>query len=214
MNLHPAHAAYLKKSIDVPLATLFQLIDACGDNEHRDEAFFQNYLMVIKPDFREAVSVHETQSDLIEQPVGYKQFKEAARRLVVAGMPEQVLVVGIVHNALALICGRANSDIEEIIDFHKSKIEQWGEDLEGEMPDWQRTQMEELVAMSEKHVREYPARVEAFKRYYVTFCEKVLDGLMKADEVRAEQTRQVLMRYHRNRKLSTEEFPGAPKEPG
>jgi len=69
----------LRKPIGVSIESLFTLLDSLGDWELLNESLFIMYLSVINPKIRDSVSVHDTLGNKMEEPIGYKHFKQKIR---------------------------------------------------------------------------------------------------------------------------------------
>jgi hypothetical protein len=209
MKLHPLHRKFAVSAPVCSVDVLLTLLDSLPA-KHRDNSIFLLAMAVVNPKTRAPESIHETLEEVYEEHISHNRFKEKFRQLALVA-PEEVLVVGAVHHILAMICNYAFADIDEVIKARQGIIARCRELMENATQDWEIEKAREAIKREEERMRDLPKDFAEWQTFYVTFCEQVLAGVFRADR---ERVNAAVAQFHKEYEgLSTEPFPGAPKEP-
>lgn len=121
MEMHPIHERYLKVCPSNSTDCLFELLDWVPGKE-RDNFLIPTAIAVVQPKIRNPDSVHEKVGGLFEEHVSYSRFKARLAELVKL-VPEELLVVAVVHRILSTVYSFAHLDVEEIRENHQRTID-------------------------------------------------------------------------------------------
>src|SRR5262249_9246166 len=151
-KLHPLHEEFTLSAPVCSVEVLLELLDSLPA-QHRDDSTMLLAMAVVKPKTRAPESIHETLDEVFEEHVSYNRFKERLRQLALVA-PEEVLVVGVVHHVLAMICTYAFADLDELIRARQGIIARCRELIETAEQDWEIEKARNAMKREEDRIRD------------------------------------------------------------
>ncbi len=117
MEMHPIHESYFKACPSNSAERFFELLDQLPGKE-RDDCLIPFAITVVQPNTRNPDRVRETVGSLFEERVSYSRFKAKLGESVKL-VPEELLVLAVVHRLLSTVYGCAHFDVEKIRANHR-----------------------------------------------------------------------------------------------